>query len=261
MHYLRIVIEMFMGEDAQFAGYLLVGLVVIGILFFVGISGFSSGPSGAFISNIAERSEIVEDKIISSSPTKLVDTQAVLKAGFGKEDEGVTVPFFVSRPSTYNAGVLELTVLDRENGPIAFFLNDNEIFKGSPAKGYHWVEFDKDFLQKGNVLDGKALGGLNPFETTVYKVKIVLSGANVKKFNTSFSETPEKYKKAILQVFWKSNYGKIIIKVNDQLVYNDEPKNNLNIRLDNVKKKNTIEFLPEPGSRNWIDFAQVVFEK
>ncbi len=246
--------------------FILVFLLAIGLftgtfLLTVAFGGLSAGPSGAFVAKYSDRVLLAEDRQIRSDLTKLVETKGILKSAFGEESQGVTAPFKLSRPTAYNAGILELTVNKREGGPIVFLLNEVEIFKDSPVKGYHWIEVDKDLLLKGNVLDGKALGGLNPFETTNYDIEAKFSGAVIKKFNTTFLDSKQKYGKAFLQVFWKSNYGKIMIKVNDQVIYNDEPKDNLYIRLDDLKKKNTIEFLPEPGSKNWIDLAQVVFEK
>ena len=249
-------------SDWHFGLYLLIGIALLSGGFFVAsLVGSSQSPSGAFLAKNSDRIEIVENKIIASDLTKYVSTEATLKSIFGEEPAGVTVPFNIPRPTIFNKGVLELTVDKKEGGPIGFYLNDNEIYKGSPSKGYSWIEFDRDFLEKGNVLDGKALGGLNPFESTNYKVQVKLSGAIINKFNMTFHETNNRYGKAVLQVYWKSNYGKIIVKVNDQIIYNDEPKDNLNIRLDDIKKKNTIEFLPEPSSKNVIDWAQVVFEK
>lgn len=241
-----------------------VGLFTGAFLLTTAFGGLSSGfgPSGAFVArNALDSTMLIEDKLISSSLTKLVETKGILQSGFGEDPQGITAPFKIARPTAYDAGILELTVNDREGGPIGFFLNEVEIFRGSPTKGYSWIEFDKDFLLKGNVLDGKAVGGLNPFEEVYYDVNAKVSGTVIKKFNTTFVDSKEKYRKAILQVFWKGNYGKIMIKVNSEMIYNDEPKDNLNIRLDNIQKKNTIEFLPEPGSKNWIDLARVVFEK
>ena len=239
-----------------------IGLLTGTFLLTAAFSGLSTGPSGAFVaSKYADRILLTEDRQIRSDLTKLVETEGILKSTFGEESQGVTAPFKIARPTAYTNGVLELMINDRQGGPIAFYLNEVEIFRGSPTKGYHWIEFDRELLLRGNVLDGKAAGGLNPFDATEYNIEAKLSGAVIKKFNTTFPDSNEKYKKAILQVYWKGMYGKIIIKVNDQVVYNDEPKDNLNIRLDDLKKKNTIEFLPEPGSKNWIDLAQVVFEK
>ena len=250
-------------ESFHFTFLFLVGIGILAgaFLIFAALDGHS-GPSGAFIANkYADRILLTEDRQIRSDLTKLVETEGILKSTFGEESQGVAAPFKIARPTAYTDGVLEFTVNNREGGPIAFLLNEVEIFRDSPTKGYHWIEFDRELLLRGNVLDGKAVGGLNPFDSTEYNIEAKLSGAVIKKFNTTFPDSNEKYRKAILQVFWKGMYGKIIIKVNDQVVYNDEPKDNLNIRLDGIKKKNTIEFLPEPGSKNWIDLAQIVFEK
>ena len=155
-------------ESFHFTFLFLVGIGILAgaFLIFAALDGHS-GPSGAFIANkYADRILLTEDRQIRSDLTKLVETEGILKSTFGEESQGVAAPFKIARPTAYTDGVLELTVNNREGGPIAFLLNEVEIFRDSPTKGYHWIEFDRELLLRGNVLDGKAVGGLNPFDST-----------------------------------------------------------------------------------------------
>lgn len=219
-------------------------------------------PSGRAIATAEDRymhTLLAEDKWVSSSLFSIADTEGVVKDEFNGEEEGIILPFETDT-DWFERGMIEFTVSKVEGGELVMLMNGDEIYRGHTKLGKHYMAFEKEILTGEDFFELRASRGLAFWDSSYYDVKAEIKGEVFSIINETFL-SPTKYKRAKLIVAFGSNEGKLTVRMNDELIYEGEPDGMLNIDLDRLKRANKIEFLPEPGAKHLVDWAEIRFEK
>jgi len=245
----------------EFIPILAVAFVALILMYGVLVIGpdLQLSPSGhAIMEERYTHTMLAEDKWVSSSLFSIAKTEGVVKDEFNGDEEGIILPFQTGT-DWFDRGMIEFTV-SRGEGELVFLINGDEIYRARTKPGKHYISFEKEILTGEDFLEIKASRGILFWDSAYYDIKAEIKGEVLSSVNTTFL-SPKAYKRAKLIVAFGQSKGKLKIKVNNEIVYEGEPTEILNLDLGTLKRSNKIEFLPEPGTKHFIEWAEIRFEK
>jgi len=236
----------------EFLPFLIAGIFILVIAY----AAFSlpGGMTGGFLAKTAPKDSIIlgQDVIVTNSPYKLAAGSSTV------DKEGWMMPFSAN-PADWQEGILEFTVTKHSDADLVFKLNEKEIYRGKATAGMHTVEFPAELMEKQNVLEASVD---NQFWTdNTYSFDATIYGAVFSGLNATFL-APSSFKQAFLNVYFSKNQGRMHVFLDGAEIYGGQPKDALKLELTMTKgKRHTISMVAEPGSKEFIDFARVEFEK
>ncbi|MFH0829996.1 MAG: hypothetical protein V1887_02440 [Candidatus Aenigmatarchaeota archaeon] len=236
----------------EFLVILVAGLVIM-VAAYAAVNMPSTGVSGAFLGTQKQNIVLGENVRVVNLPYLLVNSSATVT-----REQGWMLPFNV-KPEDWQAGVLGFTVLRHTDFDLVFTLNGQEMYRGKPSAGRQTIAFPIELLDTENVLEATVES--LPWESPSYTFDAQVYGTVLSGLNQSFL-APSTFKHAYLNVFFSKSQGKMAILLDGNEIYNKQPADSLKIELDISKgKEHNIEIVAEPGSREFIDFARVEFDK